>query len=371
MTDPRRGLAGRLAARSVSSRLTPLGVLAAIGLGLVSVLTTPREEEPQIIVPMVDVFVPMPGATPAEVEAGHHRLERRLWGIPGVEYVYSTSARDGRWSGALQGERAARSRAWSVNRNWPRMPSCIPPGVVGPIGQAALDRRCADPGRHAVVGALRATSCCARSAQSCATSIAEVPERRRCRSSAARRRQVRVEIDPRAAAAYARSRSRCSRRSRRTNARCPRGPVGRAARVDARGETRCAPPMNCARLVVVRAAGGPSSCATWREVTDGRADPALCHSAESRASRRAAGGHDRRRQAEGHQRHRRRGARRREARHAQGQLSRRTCTHDHPQLRRDRRGEVERAAVAHAARRALGVGADLARARPARGGWSC
>ena len=96
MTEPRRGLSGRLAARSVSSRLTPLGVLAAIGLGLVSVLTTPREEEPQIIVPMVDVVVPMPGATPAEVEAEVTTgLERRLWGIPGVEYVYSTSARDG------------------------------------------------------------------------------------------------------------------------------------------------------------------------------------------------------------------------------------------------------------------------------------
>ena len=47
---------------------------------------TPREEEPQIIVPMVDVIVPFPGATAAQVESQVVTpLERRLWGLPGVE----------------------------------------------------------------------------------------------------------------------------------------------------------------------------------------------------------------------------------------------------------------------------------------------
>ena len=69
MTERRPGLAGRIAARTINSPLTPLGIVAAVLLGVVSVLTTPREEEPQIIVPMVDVFVPLPGATPGEVEA--------------------------------------------------------------------------------------------------------------------------------------------------------------------------------------------------------------------------------------------------------------------------------------------------------------
>ncbi|MGZ6140874.1 MAG: efflux RND transporter permease subunit, partial [Myxococcaceae bacterium] len=96
MTEPRAGLAGRVAARTLNSRLTPLGIAAALVVGTVSVLTTPREEEPQIIVPMVDVTVPLPGASPAEVESEVTTgLEHRLWGIPGVEYVYSTSARDG------------------------------------------------------------------------------------------------------------------------------------------------------------------------------------------------------------------------------------------------------------------------------------
>jgi len=86
------GPAGRLGRFSINSKLTPLLVLAALGLGAMAVYLTPREEEPQIVVPIVDIFVPMPGATPQEVE---NRvtipLEKRMWEIPGVEYVYSAS----------------------------------------------------------------------------------------------------------------------------------------------------------------------------------------------------------------------------------------------------------------------------------------
>ena len=62
------GLAGRLAHAFIDSRLTPLLVVASILLGVGAVILLPREEEPQIVVPMIDVFVEMPGATPAEVE---------------------------------------------------------------------------------------------------------------------------------------------------------------------------------------------------------------------------------------------------------------------------------------------------------------
>ena len=58
-----------------------------------AVLALPREEEPQIIVPMIDVFVEMPGASPTEVEQRVTRpLEKLLWEVPGVEYLYSTSS---------------------------------------------------------------------------------------------------------------------------------------------------------------------------------------------------------------------------------------------------------------------------------------
>jgi multidrug efflux pump subunit AcrB len=90
---PEPGLAGRLAALFIDSKLTPIAVIASILLGLFAVLMLPREEEPQIKVPMVDVLVAMPGASPAEVENRLTRpMEKLLWEIPGVEYLYSTSS---------------------------------------------------------------------------------------------------------------------------------------------------------------------------------------------------------------------------------------------------------------------------------------
>ena len=88
-----RGLAGRLAAAFIDSKLTPLIMLASLLLGLMAVVALPREEEPQIIVPMIDVFVDMPGASPTEVEQRVTRpMEKLLAEVPGVEYIYSTSS---------------------------------------------------------------------------------------------------------------------------------------------------------------------------------------------------------------------------------------------------------------------------------------
>jgi multidrug efflux pump subunit AcrB len=87
------GAAGRLAHAFINSKLTPLIVAASILLGLGAVVMLPREEEPQIIVPMVDVFVGMPGGSAQEVEERVTKpMEKLLWEIPGVEYIYSTSS---------------------------------------------------------------------------------------------------------------------------------------------------------------------------------------------------------------------------------------------------------------------------------------
>lgn len=87
------GLAGRIARSFIDSKLTPLIIIASVLLGVFAVVMTPREEEPQIIVPMVDVFVQMPGASAKEVENRITTpMEKLLWEIPGVEYVYSTSS---------------------------------------------------------------------------------------------------------------------------------------------------------------------------------------------------------------------------------------------------------------------------------------
>ena len=93
---PTRGIAGRLAALFIDSKLTPIAVAASLLLGLFAILMLPREEEPQIKVPMIDVFVAMPGATPSEVENRVTRpIEELLWEIPGVEYLYSTASPGG------------------------------------------------------------------------------------------------------------------------------------------------------------------------------------------------------------------------------------------------------------------------------------
>lgn len=87
------GIAGRLAGIFLQSKLTPIAVIASILLGLFAVYLLPREEEPQIQVPMIDVLVGMPGATAREVENRVTRpMEKLLWEIPGVEYLYSTSS---------------------------------------------------------------------------------------------------------------------------------------------------------------------------------------------------------------------------------------------------------------------------------------
>ncbi len=84
------GIAGKIAGTFIRSKLTPLVVIASLLLGIFAVLITPREEEPQILVPMIDVSVAYPGASPREVEAMVTKpMEKLLWEIKGVEYIYS------------------------------------------------------------------------------------------------------------------------------------------------------------------------------------------------------------------------------------------------------------------------------------------
>src|SRR5215468_8139029 len=85
-------LAGRIAHRFINSKLTPLFIVAALLLGAFSILQTPREEEPQIVVPMLDVFVQMPGASAEEVaQRTTVPMEKLLREVPDVEYIYSIS----------------------------------------------------------------------------------------------------------------------------------------------------------------------------------------------------------------------------------------------------------------------------------------
>ena len=90
------GLAGRIARIFLHSRLTPLAIVASALMGLLALATLAREEEPQIQVPMVDVHLVWPGVPVEQVERQLTTpVERRLWEIPGLEYLYSTSRTDG------------------------------------------------------------------------------------------------------------------------------------------------------------------------------------------------------------------------------------------------------------------------------------
>ncbi len=88
------GFISKITETFVDSKLTPIFIVFAILLGIFAAINTPSEEEPQIVVPMIDIFVSMPGASPKEIE---NRvigpMEKLLWEIPGVEYVYSTAER--------------------------------------------------------------------------------------------------------------------------------------------------------------------------------------------------------------------------------------------------------------------------------------
>ena len=157
MSAPRRlGPAGRFAHAWISSKLTPLLIAAALLVGAFAVWKLPREEEPQIIVPMIDVMVQMPGASAHEVEERVTKpMEKLLWEIPGVEYIYSTSSPGS--SLAIVRFYVGQDEEKSIVRLNQKMQAnfdLIPPGRVSAPGEAALHRRRPHPGTDLVQPAL-------------------------------------------------------------------------------------------------------------------------------------------------------------------------------------------------------------------------
>ncbi|TNJ41465.1 efflux RND transporter permease subunit [Tamlana fucoidanivorans] len=91
----KEGFAGKIAKVFMNSKLTVLLMIVFMVIGVYSSFLIPREEEPQIDVPMADIFVGYPGASPTEVESRVVKpLEQLISNIKGVEYVYSTSMKE-------------------------------------------------------------------------------------------------------------------------------------------------------------------------------------------------------------------------------------------------------------------------------------
>ena len=137
-SPPSLGYAGRLAAVFINSKLTAIAVIASILMGIFAVLQLPREEEPQIKVPMIDVFVGMPGASPAEIENRLTRpMEKLLWEIPRVEYIYSTSSTGGsmvvvRFEVGTDLETAVVRLNQKLQANFDRIPREVSPPLIKP-----------------------------------------------------------------------------------------------------------------------------------------------------------------------------------------------------------------------------------------------
>ncbi|MBN1589766.1 MAG: efflux RND transporter permease subunit, partial [Pirellulales bacterium] len=91
-TEAKTPLLTRLVEVFLRGDVAVLLIIVSLILGVVSLWLTPREEEPQIVVPLADVFVSAPGLSAEEVESKiTNRLEKLLYQIDGVEYVYSMS----------------------------------------------------------------------------------------------------------------------------------------------------------------------------------------------------------------------------------------------------------------------------------------
>ena len=129
------GISGRIAKAFLRSKLTPLVTVASLAVGLLGILATPREEEPQISVPMIDVISALPGASPSEAENLLARpIEQRMLEIPGVDHVYSMSG-DGYAMTTVRfkvGEDQERS-VTKVQAKLAGAMDQIPPGALPPL----------------------------------------------------------------------------------------------------------------------------------------------------------------------------------------------------------------------------------------------
>ncbi|WP_374577509.1 efflux RND transporter permease subunit [Phenylobacterium sp.] len=126
------GISGRLTKATIASPLTPLFLLAAIAVGLLALVSIPREEEPQISVPMVDIQVMAPGLSAADAtELVGIPLETIVKSVDGVEHVYTQAQDDGvmvtaRFLVGSNPEDAAIRIEEKLRANWDKKPVGVP-----------------------------------------------------------------------------------------------------------------------------------------------------------------------------------------------------------------------------------------------------
>jgi multidrug efflux pump subunit AcrB len=134
-TEESLGIAGRTARFFIRSPLSPLFYVSMLLMGLLGLVMTPRQEDPQISVPMIDIMVQYPGASAQQVSnLAVQPLERMISEIPGVKHVYSASQRN-RGIVTIEfdvGEQMGPSLV-KVNDKLASNMDKIPPGVMPPL----------------------------------------------------------------------------------------------------------------------------------------------------------------------------------------------------------------------------------------------
>jgi multidrug efflux pump subunit AcrB len=280
------GTAGRMAAAFIQSKLTPLLILASVALGVVAVVALPREEEPQIIVPMVDVFLEMPGATPSDVEQRITRpMEQLLWQVPGVEYVYSTSSPgQSMMVVRFRVDEPLEPALVRLNQKLAENADRIPPGVIGPLVKprsiddvpilavSLWSARFGDDQLRALAVQLR-------------DAIAEVDDVSEVTIIGGRPRQVRVEIDPARLSAYELDPLAIQQAIVRSNVRgSASGPVANGATSGLEAGNRLRTADELGNTVVSSVRGRPVFIRDVADVVDGDAEPASYVFFQSKAS---------------------------------------------------------------------------------------
>ncbi len=270
------GIAGRLASIFIESKLTPLLIAASLLIGVGAVALLPREEEPQIVVPMIDVFVQMPGVSPREVEQRVTKpMEKLLWEIPGVEYVYSTSSAGMamvvvRFKVGEDEERAIVRLNQKLSANADLVPPGASPPLVKPrsIDDVPILALTLSSSRYDHF-ALR------RVAAQLQTEIKQVNDVSSVQIIGGLRRQLRVTVDPARVAAYGLAPLPIVRMIQQANTQLPAGAFASSNQemlVETGGFIRNA---DDARRIVVGARNGrPVYLGDVAAITDGSQEPA-------------------------------------------------------------------------------------------------
>ncbi|MBZ5558527.1 MAG: efflux RND transporter permease subunit [Acidobacteriia bacterium] len=269
------GMAGRLAGAFIHSKLTPAFILASLLMGVYAVVALPREEEPQIIVPMIDVFVEMPGASPGEVEQRVTRpMEKLLWEVPGVEYLYSTSSAGRamvvvRFLVGQDEEKALVRLNQKLSANLDR----LPPGVSLPLVKA---RSIDDVPVMAITlwGAPYDHVQLRQMAAQLHDTLKEVPDISEVTITGGQPRQLTIDLDPAALAARDLDPLSVQQALSAANARTSAGDIvsgGAVTRLEAGAWPDSIASLK--RIVVGHAGGAPVHLDDVASVTDGGGEP--------------------------------------------------------------------------------------------------